>query len=102
MKLLESRAVRIVAVWAIVTLALKALGFLVIRYGVPPDMVADIRNQLAQLQADSWKLVLALIAKWGAEDFAKWIPAPPPERPAAVIQTGSDPVVVTPPAPGKP
>lgn len=98
MRLLESRAVRLVLVWVLATLALKALAFLVIRYGVPADMVMDIRMQLAQLQADSWKLVLALVAKWAAEDFAKWMPVAPPERPGTVVQTGDQPVVNNPPA----
>jgi hypothetical protein len=79
MRLLDSRAVRVVLVWLGATLALKGLAWLAVSAGIPSGAVLDLQTQLAQLQADSWKLVLALIAKWAVEDYAKWIPVPPPQ-----------------------
>lgn len=106
MKLTESRAVRAVLGWLGVTLALKGLSWVAVWAGIPPAMVVDVRNQLAQLQSDLWALVMALIVKWAAEDFAKWNPVPPPERPQNVaggniVVEAAQPPMPAPPAEGK-
>lgn len=96
MKLMESRAVRVVLAWIGVTLALKGLAWLVIWAGIPPTSVADLQAQLVQFQSDTWALVVALILKWAMEDYAKWIPVQPPQAPQNVA--GGDIHVAAPPA----
>lgn len=93
MKLLESRAVRLMLVWLLASVAGKGLMWLAAWAGLPPAAVADLSAYLAKLQTDAWVLVLAMIGKWGAEDFAKWLPLPRPDAPPVAPQP---PVVVAP------
>lgn len=85
MKLLESRAVRAVVAWVSATLALIGLGWIATAANLPAPMVVELKAQLAQLQTQAWALVLGLILKWAYEDYAKYVPVPPPTVPQNVV-----------------
>jgi hypothetical protein len=80
MKLLESRAVRLILVYAVGFAAAKGLALAGPWVGLPPETMVQLQRSLDQWLQNIGNLVLAAVIGWKAEDVAEKLQIPAPQR----------------------